>query len=118
MKKKTQKKKVTKKLDVHTNTDVKRYIGAIAEHFGGQVSAVAEQFGSLHEKLDVHTSEFERVNKKLDVHTEMIGGIMEDVAIIKSDVEILKAGLRIKVDYKDFEALERRVRLVETKMRR
>lgn len=104
MRKKTPKKSTIKKLDVHTNADVKRYIGAIAEHFGDQVSAVAEQFGSL--------------NNKLDVHTEMIGSIMEDVAIIKSDVEILKSGIRIKVDYKDFEALERRVRLVETKIRR
>ena len=111
MQKKTPKKIVVKKLDVHTNADVKRYIGAIAEHFGDQVSAVAEQFGSLNDKLDTHTS-------KLDVHTEMIGSIMEDVAIIKSDVEILKSGIRIKVDYKDFEALERRVRLVEPKIRR
>jgi hypothetical protein len=105
MKKQTPKiKRVVKKLDVHTNNDVKRYMGALAEHFGSQISAVAEQFGTL--------------NKKLDIHTDMIGGIMEDVAIIKSDVEFLKAGMKNKVDYQDFEALVRRVSLVEAKLRR
>ena len=125
MRKKAPKKKVLKKLDVHSNDDVKRYVGAVAEHFGDQVSAVAEQISGLYEKFDVVDKRFDEVDKrfgevdkKLNIHTEMIGGIMEDVAIIKSDVEFLKAGMRAKVDYKDFEALERRVRLMEAKMRR
>jgi len=118
MQKKTPKKVKAAKIDVHTNDDVKRYIGAVAEHFSDQVSAVAEQFGSVHEKLENVQEKLENVQEKLDVHTEMIGVLMEDVAIIKSDVELIKSGIRIKVDYKDFEALERRVRLVETKIRR
>lgn len=112
MKKKASIKRVAKKMpDVHTNDDVKRYMGVLAEHFQGMVSGVAEQFGGLNEKLDSHT-------KILDSHTEMIGGLMEDVAIIKSDVAFLKSEVKKKVDYQDFAALERRVSLMEAKMRR
>ena len=123
MKKVTPKKESVAKTDTRTNdADVKRYLGALAEHFSGQVSAVAEQFGSLHEKLenvqDHMKDGFNQVNEKIDTHTEMIGSIMEDVAIIKSDVEILKSGMRKRVEYQDFEALERRVRLVEAKIRK
>lgn len=113
MKKATPKKQTRKKISsqgasmiekLHTNDDVKRYIGAVTEHFEHQVSAVAEQFGSLQQKLDSHT--------------EMIGYIHEDVQIIKTNVDFLKSALRAKVDYQDFEALEKRVRLVEAKLHR
>ncbi len=90
---------------------VARHTGALYEQFQGQVSAVAEQFLGLNEKVD-------HMNETLNSHTEMIGGIKEDIEIIKTDIELLKSGLRVKVDYKDFEALERRMRLVESKLRR
>jgi hypothetical protein len=104
MKKRLPKKVVAKVSNLHTNDDVRRYVGAVSEEFQGYVSAVAEQYMSIHEKLDSVV--------------ETVGGIKEDVEIIKSNIEILKSGIRIKVDYQDFEALERRVRLMETKMRR
>jgi peptidoglycan hydrolase CwlO-like protein len=97
-------KRVVSDLPKHTNEDVKRYVGAVSEHFGHQVSAVAEQIVGVHEKLDSHT--------------EAIGSIKEDIEIMKANIEILKSGMRIKVDYQDFEALERRVRLIEAKSRR
>lgn len=81
-----------------------RRTGVLYEQFQERVSAVAEQYTSLHGKLDSVV--------------EAVGEIKEDVEIIKSNIEILKSGIRIKVDYQDFEALEKRVRLVETKLRR
>ncbi len=107
--KKASLKKVLKKAkntvtDVHANADVKRYIGAVSKDFKHQVSAVAEQFGGL--------------NKKIDVLTEEMGGMKEDIEIIKSNVEIIKSDLNRKVDYSEFAALEKRVRLVETKLHR
>lgn len=108
---KTFAKKVVASLPEHTNENLKRYIGVVSEHFGDQVSAVAEQFLGLNEKVD-------DINQKLDSHTETIGGIKEDIEIIKSNIEILKSGMRMKVDYQDFEALEKRVRLVESKLHR
>lgn len=90
MKKKTPKKilapkalakKVLASIPEHTNEDLKRYIGAVSENFGHQVSAVAEQIVGIHEKLDSHT--------------ETIGSMKEDIEIIKSNIEILKSGIRI-----------------------
>lgn len=105
MKKQAPKKAIkTKKINLHTNDDVKRYIGAVAEKFSDQVSAVAEQFGGL--------------NNKIDGITEELGGMKEDIEIIKSNIEIIKSDLSRKVDYSDFSALEKRVRLVETKLHR
>lgn len=134
MKKKAQKLKIpsAKKNDVHANDDVKRYIGAVAENFGSQVSAVAEMFLSLNDKMDVQNEKLDRQNEilgkhteilgrhgeMLASHTEMIGSIREDVTIIKGGSEFLKSGMRIKVDYPEFETLEKRVRLMEAKMRR
>jgi len=59
--------------------DIKRYLGALAEDFQGRVSAIAEQFPSIHRKLDDHT-------RKLDEHTQMIGQLMVDVQEIKTDL--------------------------------
>jgi peptidoglycan hydrolase CwlO-like protein len=104
-------KKVVSDLPVHTNEEVKRYIGAVSENFGHQVSAVAEQYLSLNSKVDSLVG-------KVDSLTEVAGGMKEDIEVIKENIEILKSGVRVKVDYQDFEALERRVRLIETKVRR
>ena len=53
------------------------------------------------------------MNEKLDSHTEMIGSLMEDMAIIKTDIEFIKGDLKKKVDWDHFSALERRVILLE-----
>ena len=111
-------KKVLSSIPEHTNDDLKRYIGAVSENFGHQVSAVAEQFLGLNDKVDSLAGKVDSLNHKLDSHTEMIGRLSEDMEIVKSNIEILKSGIRIKVDYQDFEALEKRVRLMETKLRR
>jgi hypothetical protein len=47
-----------------------------------------------------------------------IGAITEDIQIIKSDIEIIKVDLRRKVDYDEFNALARRVSLIESKIRK
>ena len=98
-----------KKRDIATaktykSDEVTRYIGAISEEFRGYVKAVAEQYGGL--------------NHKLDAHTEMIGALAEDVAIIKTNIELLKSAVSAKVDYQDFAALEKRMRIVEGKLHR
>ncbi len=47
----------------------------------------------------------------------MIGKLMVNVEVIKNNVEFLKGGLKKKVDYDEFLALERRLSLVESKIK-
>ena len=99
---------------------MQRYVGALSEDFQGKVSAIAEQFGGLNRRLDElderMEERFTKVNKTLSAHTEMIGNLAEDVTIIKANVALLKSAVATKVDYKDFSALEKRVRIIETKL--
>src|SRR3989344_5088191 len=96
-----------KKRELFTDTDMKRYIGALSEKFTKQVGGVAEQW--LGVKKD--TSEIKEI---LNTHTEMIGKLMTDMTIIKEDMEFLKGGLKRKVDYDEFLALERRTAILES----
>lgn len=84
-----------------TDEDIKRYIGIVSEDFQGQVKVISEQYGDI--------------TKKLDSHTEMIGRMAEDIEVIKANVEFLKGGMKKKVDYDEFLALERRLSLLESK---
>ena len=79
-------------LDQHA-TDIKRYIGAVTEDFQHRVSAIAEQFSGL--------------NDKLDTHTEMIGRLM-------TDVEEIKVGMNDKVSRNEFNKLESRLVSLES----
>ena len=66
-----------------SDDDIKRYIGSLTEEYQSRVSSVAEQHAGTNEKIDTLGKE---VKAKLDMHTEMIGVIMEDVAVLKEDV--------------------------------
>ena len=48
----------------------------------------------------------------------MIGSLAENLEIVKMDIEFIKSGLKKKVDYEEFEALEKRLILLEAKMRK
>ncbi|MEK7207923.1 MAG: hypothetical protein AAB699_00050 [Patescibacteria group bacterium] len=119
------------------NAEIKRHMSALSEDFQGRVKVVAEQFGGLNGKIDrlqdtvdshaemfgkiqhtidAHTEMFGKIQHTIDAHTEMIGILMVDVSTIKANVEFLKGGLKKKVDYDEFLALERRLSLVEARM--
>jgi hypothetical protein len=112
----------TKPAKAYEADEVKRYLGSLSEDFQGKVAAIGEQFGGLNQKIDRHHEEhlekFAYLYRKLDLHTEMIGGMKEDIEIIKTNIEFLKAAVNVKVDYADFAALEKRLRLVESKLHR
>jgi len=48
----------------------------------------------------------------------MIGSIMENIEVIKSDIEIIKNSLKKKVDLEEFAMLEKRVIILENKLSR
>ena len=62
-----------------------------------------------------HNGEIKTTQK---THTEMIGSLMEDTQIIKSDIQFLKVELKRKVDYDEFNALTKRVAMLESKIRK
>ena len=106
-----------------TDEDMKRYIGAVSEDFQSKVAVVAEQYVDISKKLDSHTEmigklvvDMTTVKQTLHSHTEMIGSVMTDVSTIKANVEFLKGGLKKKVDYDEFLALERRLSVVEAQI--
>lgn len=88
-------------------------VGALLEHVDEKVDLVIEQFGGINRKLDEHTRQFERINETLNSHTEMLGSVMVDLEVVKTDIEFIKHSLKRKVDIDEFAALERRVALLE-----
>lgn len=97
-----------------------RNLGALIEDNNHKISARAEQYGDI--------------NKKLDSHTEMIGGlsvrmtsieltmalmqeditlIKKDIVLIQEDISFIKSGMKRKVDQDEFDALIRRVSVLE-----
>lgn len=99
MKKKDQKNEISMPV-----VEIKRHMSALSEDFQSRVAVIGEQYTGI--------------QKTLGSNTEMIARLAEDVEIIKSNVEFLKGGMKKKVDYDEFISLERRLSLVETKLRR
>ncbi len=103
--------------------EYERYMGALSEDTQDKISAVAEQLSGMKETLDHHTeildshsSILDSHSRILDSHTETIGTIKEDVEVIKMDIEFIKGGIKKKVDYDEFVALEKRLSLLETRV--
>ena len=123
---------MVKKL-THSDDDVKRYVGAVTEHYTDGLKAIGEQYADI--RRDIRglknnvEEKFKQVDQKLDSHTEMIGNIMVDVEtlkgdmkvvkkdmeIMKSDIQIIKSDVKKKVDYEEFTKLERWVAALEAR---
>lgn len=84
--------------------EFQHFMGIMKEETNAQFQLMGEQF------LGINTT--------LNSHAQMLGSIMEDLSIIKSDVQFLKVELKKKVDYDEFSALVNRVSLLEAKARR
>jgi len=72
----------------------------------------------LESKINLIAEQYQEIKTTQKTHTEMIGFLMEDTQIIKSDIQFLKVELKRKVDYDEFDALTKRVSLLETKIRK
>ncbi|QQR64847.1 hypothetical protein IPH92_04810 [Candidatus Kaiserbacteria bacterium] len=96
------------------NADIKRYIGAVAEDFQHRLSAIGEQFSSLHDKLDTHTTEITRINDKLDDHGRILNSHTEMIGRLMIDVEEIKVGMNEKVSRSEFNKLESRLVSLES----
>jgi hypothetical protein len=115
-------------LDGHAKQS-ERNIGALSEDFQHKVSAIAEQFGSIHADtketralvgaqerlLNLHTLMLSGQAETLKAHTEMIGQLMEDVNVMKGDIQEIKTDFKQKVDRTEFARLEKRVLAIESR---
>ena len=89
--------------------EMKRYLGALHEEHMAGLKAIGEQF------VDVDRR-FEGIDRKLDSHTEMIGQMHVKISIIQEDIEFIKSGMKRKVDQDEFDALIRRVSVLERRV--
>ena len=82
--------------------------------------------GKLKEILTEQRSDFQHIvgifkedlESKIQIIGEQFGSMMEDIQIIKSDVQFLKGALKKKVDYDEFDALVKRVSVLEARSRK
>lgn len=93
-----------KEILTEQRTEFQHVVGIFKEDLESKINIIAEQYD------DIKTAQ--------KTQTEMIGSLMEDVQIIKSDVQFLKVELKRKVDYDEFDALAKRVALLESKSRK
>lgn len=83
--------------------DLKKHVDVLKEDFDSKVQLISEQYNSIIKKLYSHDEKFALIEKNIE--------------IIKVDIAFIKNGLKKKVDLEEFEALEKRVVLLEAKTR-
>jgi hypothetical protein len=92
-------------------TEFQHVVGIFKEHLESQIQTIGEQLGTITEDMQVMKSDIDVVKSDVDI-------IKSDIDIMKSDIEIIKVDLRRKVDYDEFNALAKRVTLIESKLRK
>ena len=107
----------TEKLMKEIKEEFKRHTDILLEKFEDQVKVVAEGFEILSGKIDHLTTRVDKVETRLDGVETRLDRVETNIEIIKTDIEFIKNGLKRKVDAEEFEALERRVALLEARTR-
>jgi archaellum component FlaC len=123
--KKTPLKKITKKeleaMPLHTDADVKRYIGFLNEVHGDNLKAIQEGIVGMNERMDRMDQRFDQIDQRFDRMDQRFGSV--DVILhehsqilgrLMVDVEEIKSGMREKIDRKEFTALEKRMVALES----
>ena len=101
----------TRKCMTEQRKEFQRYIGVLTEDFDSKVQLIAEQYDSIINRLDSHDEKLLAIEHKMEI-------MKADIEMIKIDINFIKGSLKQKVDIEDFNALERRMILLEAKMRR
>jgi len=91
-----------KKLLAEQTEEINRHSAILLEEFQSQLKIVAE--------VQIEQG------KKLDNHTHKLDSILEMVANNTENIEMIKSMLKRKVDVEEFEALTRRVIVLEKKL--
>ena len=94
-----------------TKQDLKKQTEEIKRHN----DVLYEKF---EEKIDVVSEGWDITKEKVDATFEMVGGMKMDMEVVKSDISFIKNSLKQKVDKDEFISLEKRVILLENKLKR
>jgi len=87
----------------------------LKEILSGQRQEFQHFMGIMKENTD---AKFQLIGEQFHGIKETLGTLMEDVTIIKTDVQFLKSSLKKKVDYDEFDDLIKRVSILEAKARK
>jgi dynactin complex subunit len=98
--------------------EYQRHLDVVVENFSDQIKLLAESLVSTREDLKGEISSArEELKGNIETIREMVAKNTEDITIIRSDIEVIKKNLRLKVDLEDFQALEKRVAVLESKIK-
>lgn len=109
---------------------MKRYLGALHEDHMEGLKAIREQFIDVNRKLDSHTEmigdlavRMGGVEERLVLVEERIGKVEERLSaidarlgVMQEDIDFMKSNLKRKIDQEEFDALIRRVSLLEKRV--
>jgi|SRR3989344_6030478 len=108
-------KKSVKKLKPFNLEYEVRGLGVMMEHMGDQIKLIAEQHGDIVKTLHSHTVMIGHMQEEIKNIQVDMAMTRSDIEIMKADMEFIKHGLKRKVDTEEFATLERRVALLERK---
>ena len=99
--------------------EIKKYNNALKEGFDSKIDKTERHFDLLKEDFDskvkLLTEQYSSIKETLNSHDEKFSSIEENIEIMKVDVAFIKSGIKKKVDIEEFEALEKRVIILEAK---
>ena len=105
--------------------EFQRYMGVLTEGFNDKIQLVAESVCGIQEQLVIirdmvvkNTEDIEMIKMDMEIMKSDINTTKVDMEIMKSDINIIKNDLKQKVALEDFNALEKRMILLEAKMRK
>jgi hypothetical protein len=81
--------------------EYQRYSSIVIEEFTSQIKLLAESVSGI--------------QKQLIALREMVSKNTKNIEIMKIDIAFIKNGLKKKIDIEEFEALERRIAILEAK---
>lgn len=86
------------------------------EQMSDGIGVIAEAQGETNQRLGVLETRFDGLETRFDGLESKIDRLQEDMDIVKSDVAKIKTDLKRKVDYDEFEKLEKRMLKVERRV--
>lgn len=83
------------------------------ENMNGGIQLVSEQHGEVITRLDKLDEKVDNLQEDVTTLKKDVNKLQDDMGMVKSDVSKIKQDLKRKVDYDEFEKLEKRFIKVE-----